>query len=68
MQELDPFQGGITSVGLGPGLLLTGFEDPGNKIRVHSMWAEVEVGMEGQRSCTEAGTSVRGRSRGKQRV
>ena len=29
---------------------------------------EVEVGMEGQRSCTEAGTSVRGRSRGKQRI
>lgn len=55
-------------MGLGPGLLLTGFEDPGNKIRVHSVWAEVEVGMEGQRSCTEAGTSVRGRSRGKQRI
>ena len=34
-------------MGLGPGLLLTGFEDPGNKIRVHSVWAEVEVGMEG---------------------
>ena len=35
-------------MGLGPGLLVTGFEDPGNKIRVHSVWAEVEVGMEGR--------------------
>lgn len=51
-------------MGLGPGLLLTGFEDPGNKIRVHSVCAEVEVGTEGQRSCTEACTPVRGRSRG----
>ena len=43
-------------MGLGPGLLLTGFEDPGNKIRVHSVWAEVEVGMEGQRTPARAAT------------
>lgn len=68
MQGLDPFQGGIASMGLGPGLLLTGFEDPGDKITVHSVWTEVEVGMEEQRSCTRVGSSARGRPRGKQCV
>lgn len=50
-------------MGLGSGLLLTGFEDPGDKITVHSVWAEEEVGLEEQRSCTGVGSPARGRPR-----